>query len=185
MTWYSLCQWNPRRLPSVSTTIRTWMICTQISVLQCTNTWVRSWSTAELRNYIPHLNTFVSPSQTGLLSPTHESSTTCYLIKTHCPFLCFDGTSLSTLWSAVPSIPIFSYSQIFNFISCECNITVFLSLLSQHQFMNSYCWYALSLLDCVGVLCSNSVPQGGQPKSKKRRITFLTAPQETPIHCTR
>lgn len=54
-----------------------------------------------LLSYIPHLNTCVSRSQLGLLSPTHDSLPTCYLIKTHCPFPSFEETSLSAWMPAV------------------------------------------------------------------------------------
>lgn len=101
----------------------------------------------ECHGYIPHLNTCVSLSQSGLLSPTHDSSPTCYLIKTHCPFLYFEETSLSTWLSTVTisTDPTHSCNNIYflHTLSVQYNC-VSLSLLWQHQVMNNHsCWYAL------------------------------------------
>lgn len=83
---------------------------------------------------------------TSMLSPTHDSSPTCYLMKTHFSFPLF-WRNMSTWLSAVTIFkdPTHSYntftSYVVSTIYCNC---VSLSLLWQHQIMYSYnCWYAL------------------------------------------
>lgn len=69
---------------------------------------------------IPHLYTRVAHSHTGLLSPTHDSSPTCYLIKTHCPSLSLQETSLSTCVSTVTISTDFPLTHAINRGHCNC-----------------------------------------------------------------
>lgn len=103
---------------------------------------------------------------------THTWVITCYQIKTHCPFLYFEETSLSTWLYAISTD--LACSNIFNLI-CSSYLTVCLFYCCN----NIKLWTAmtadilLSLVDCVGGLLKNLLPQRGQPKSKKWHRDYL------------
>lgn len=134
----------------------------------------------ELPGYIPHLNTCVSHSSTGLLSPTHESSSTCNLIKTHCPFLYFEETSLST-WLSTVTISTYltlSYSNIFGFICGQCHIIMsflhcFVTTLNYEQLrmlIYSYrLWTAWEV--CGAIYCHKEAKQS--PRSNIRSTPVI------------
>lgn len=138
---------------------------------------VRLWFVAELHGNIPPLNTCVSRCLTGLLSPTHDSSLACYQIKTLCPFLYFEKTSLCTCMSPVTifKYPSQSSNNIFAFIWCQCYLTRLICCCH-----NPKLWAAsaadmvLSLVDCVGGLSCNLVTQGSHAKSKESHRVSLT-----------
>lgn len=96
-------------------------------------------------------------SDVGLLSPPHDSSSTCYRIKAHCPFLSFEKTSLSTwLMSTVTaSIPLIRYSY---FTSGRYNCARLSSCCDSVKLWTTTDML-LSRVDCVGGLWCNLLPQ--------------------------